>query len=75
MITNKIMTTEEILKKLGGNIKKLRESKGISQQDLAAKCNFESTNMSRIEAGRSNFTVSTLHKIANSLGVTIKDLF
>jgi len=61
--------------KVGKQIQKLREQKGISQQDLAAKCNFEKSNMSRLEAGRVNPTLSTLEKVANALDVTLVELF
>ena len=60
---------------VGIHIQKLRETKGISQQDLAAKCNFEKSNMSRLEAGRVNPTLSTLEKVANALDVTLAELF
>lgn len=59
---------------VGKQIQKLRESKGISQQDLAAKCNFEKSNMSRLEAGRVNPTLSTLEKVANALEVKIAEI-
>lgn len=60
---------------VGKNIQKLRELKGISQQDLAAKCNFEKSNMSRLEAGRVNPTLSTLEKVANALEINLVELF
>jgi transcriptional regulator with XRE-family HTH domain len=60
---------------IGKQIQKLRELKGISQQDLAAKCNFEKSNMSRLEAGRVNPTLSTLEKVAKALDVTLAELF
>ncbi|MDP4269473.1 MAG: helix-turn-helix transcriptional regulator, partial [Bacteroidota bacterium] len=44
------------------------------QQDLAAKCNFEKSNLSRIEAGRTNLTIKTLFKISQALDVSLKDL-
>jgi transcriptional regulator with XRE-family HTH domain len=59
---------------VGKQIQKLRELKGISQQDLAARCNFEKSNMSRLEAGRVNPTLSTLEKIANALQVTLAEI-
>ena len=68
------MTTDQILKHIGRNVKRIRTEKGILQQDLAAICNFEVSVMSRIEAGGSNFTVSTLNKIANALEIKICDL-
>lgn len=61
--------------KVGKQIQRLRELKGISQQDLAAKCNFEKSNMSRLEAGRVNPTLSTLEKICKALEVNISELF
>lgn len=60
---------------VGKRIQKLREIKGISQQDLAAKCNFEKSNMSRLEAGRVNPSLSTLEKVAKALEVNIVELF
>lgn len=60
---------------VGQQIQKLRELKGLSQQDLAAKCNFEKSNMSRLEAGRVNPTLSTLEKVAKALDVSLVELF
>lgn len=68
------MNSDQILKKIGLRIKEIREIKGVSQQDLASICNFEKANMSRIEAGRTNFTVSTLHKISQALEITISEM-
>lgn len=68
------MTSDQILKKIGLRIKEIREAKDVSQQDLASLCNFEKANMSRIEAGRTNFTISTLYKISQALDVTISQL-
>lgn len=59
---------------IGEKIRSIRESKGITQQDLAAACNFEKANMSRIEAGRTNPTISTLYKIGQALGVKVSEL-
>ena len=68
------MKKEEVLFRIGLIIKELREEKNISQQDLAAACNFEKSNMSRIEAGRTNLTVGTLLKICQILEVKLIDL-
>lgn len=51
------MNEQQLFIKIGDKIKEIRLEKGISQQDLAAKCNFEKANMSRIEAGRTNLTI------------------
>ena len=59
---------------IGDNIKCIREEKAISQQELAFKCGFEKSNMSRIESGRTNLTIKNLWKISNALGVKMKDI-
>ena len=69
------MSANSLQINVGKQIQKLRESKGISQQDLAAKCNFEKSNMSRLEAGKVNSTLSTLEKVANALDITLAELF
>ena len=62
-------------KRVGKRIREIRDEKNISQQDLAAKCNFEKSNMSRLEAGKVNPTLSTLEKISSALEVNITELF
>lgn len=68
------MEISQLKKKIGERIRDLRESKGISQQNLAAICNFEKANLSRIEAGRTNPTVSTMYKISQALDITLTEL-
>ena len=68
------MEKKDVLFYIGLTIKRLREEKNISQQDLAAACNFEKSNMSRIESGRSNLTIGTLLKICSILKVKLKDV-
>lgn len=68
------MKKEQIQINVGNRIRQFRESKRISQQVLAAMCNFEKGNMSRIEAGRTNPTIYTLYKISQALEVKISEL-
>ncbi|WP_177763160.1 helix-turn-helix domain-containing protein [Flavobacterium sp. I3-2] len=70
------MKKEELLKLIGNNIKVLRTEKGLSQVDLVGKIEgqIDTTNISRIEAGRTNPTVHTLYRIAVALDVELKDL-
>jgi transcriptional regulator with XRE-family HTH domain len=68
------MKIDQLQEKIGERIRQLRETKGISQQNLAAFCNFEKANLSRIEAGRTNPTISTLYKISQALEITISEL-
>ncbi len=66
---------ESIQIQVGKRIQKIRIEKNISQQDLAAKCNFEKSNMSRLEAGRANATLSTLDIVSKALQINIIELF
>ena len=61
--------------KVGKRIQEIRIEKNLSQQDLAAKCNFEKSNMSRLEAGRANATLSTLEIVSKALDVDVIELF
>ena len=66
----------EIFKQVGRNIQQIRLSKGLSQVDLAGRIegNIDTTNISRIEQGRTNPTLLTLYRIAQALKVHLTDL-
>jgi transcriptional regulator with XRE-family HTH domain len=68
------MTDEEYLIKLGKKIKEIQLSNNISQVELANNCDFEKSNMNRIEAGRANTTIITLRKIATALNIKVEDI-
>ena len=59
---------------IGSRIKDIRESKGMTQQQISDICDFEKSTVSRIEAGRTNLTIKTLYKISQSLGVKMTDI-
>lgn len=65
---------DDLQRAIGKRIKVLRESKNIAQQDLAASCNFEKSNMARLEAGNTNPTIYTLKTIAKNSKVELADL-
>jgi transcriptional regulator with XRE-family HTH domain len=60
---------------IGNRIKILRESKNMSQQDLADLCNFDKGDMSKIESGKANPTLKTFLIISQALEVKFEDLF
>lgn len=65
---------QKTLADIGLRIRRLRESKELSIQDLADKLDIEYNNVIRIEKGRTNFTIGTLVKIANALEVELRDI-
>ncbi len=68
------MTEEELLMKIGQRIKELRIKKGLSQIELAAELNYEKSNMSRLESGRVNPKIATLHNVAKAFGIKLHEL-
>jgi transcriptional regulator with XRE-family HTH domain len=68
------MKEKELLAKIGERIVELRTEKGMTQQELAAELDYEKSNMSRLESGRTNPRIATLYKVAKVLNVTLSDL-
>lgn len=52
-------------------IKTIRLEKGIRQNEIAYRCNFDKSSFSNIEAGKRNITILSLYKIANALNEPI----
>jgi transcriptional regulator with XRE-family HTH domain len=69
------MADSKFLTGLGARIRELRLKKDMTQNDLAVHCDFEKASMSRIEAGKTNITVLTLHKISKALDVELNEFF
>ena len=68
------MNEEKLLAKIGERIVELRTEKGMTQQEFAAALDYEKSNMSRLESGRTNPRIATLYKVAKVLNVTLSDL-
>ncbi|HEU4966761.1 MAG TPA: helix-turn-helix transcriptional regulator [Candidatus Saccharimonadales bacterium] len=56
-------------------IVKERKRQGITQERLATLSNIDRTHMGLIEQGRRKPTLSTIHKITNTLHLTLEQLF
>lgn len=65
----------EINTQFGQRIVELRKKAGISQDELAFRCNIHRAYMGTIERGEKSVTLNTVEKIAAGLGVHVKDLF
>ena len=66
----------DLQKIIGNRIQKLREEKGLTQVDLAGKIEgvFDTTNVSRLESGRTNPTLYNLYRIAEALEISLSEL-
>ena len=62
-------------KAFGSSLKAIRESKGMSQLDLASESSLEKTSISRIENGRTNITLTTAIRLSLALDIELKELF
>lgn len=60
---------------LGKTIKKLRNEKGFTQEELAEKAHINVSYLAKIENGYVNTTVRYLIKLAKGLGISVRDLF
>lgn len=65
---------EDTIQLIAQNIKKIRISKGLSVQEVAYRCDMERSNLSRLEAGRTNMTIKTICLICTALNVEITDV-
>jgi transcriptional regulator with XRE-family HTH domain len=65
---------EVIEKKFGDLLKKLRNDKSLSQEQLAFESGLDRTYISLIERGQRNPTLTTLFKISNALEIKTSEL-
>ena len=66
---------DPLLRGLGANVKRLRESNEWTQETLAAKAGLDRSYVAGIEAGLRNPSTKALSKVARALGVQISVLF
>ena len=58
------------------NIKRVREEKGMTQEQLAEKANVNRSLLNQLETGKlKNTSINTLQKIADTLNCKITELF
>jgi HTH-type transcriptional regulator/antitoxin HipB len=58
--------------KLGAMLRQARESAGLTQEELANKLKTKKSAISRIENHAEDIRLSTLEKVAEALGKTLK---
>lgn len=59
----------DIRLQVGNNVRKYRQERALSQEELAFKSGLDRTYISGVERGRRNPTVAVLKKIADALGI------
>lgn len=66
--------SEKPLESLGLKIRKLRQAKGLSQEEFAYKADIDRSYIGQIERGERNVAFYNVLKIARALGVKVSDL-
>jgi putative transcriptional regulator len=68
------MNKSLFLKKLGDNISRIRQEKGLSQSELALRCDKDRQSLNRLEKGKINPSIFYLLEIATELDVELREL-
>jgi len=66
---------KEYLIEFGKNLKKLREAKGFSQEELANLAEVSLPQITRIERGVINPTICTVKSLSEGLDVELSSMF
>lgn len=64
----------DILKRLGNRIRKIRKERNLSQERLALICELDRTYIGGIERGERNVAIINIEIIARALNVTLSEL-
>jgi len=68
--------TEQAIKEaFGHRVRKLRTSRCLSQESLALACDLDRTYIGGIERGERNVSLVNIQKIADALGLPVRELF
>ena len=73
-IAHNLSVNKEYLQKFAINLKKLRKERNLTQEDLESE-NVSRSMISLIELVRTDLTISTAKAIADSLEISVKELF
>ena len=65
----------EIEEKIGHKIRNLRNKNGLTQEELAARCELTKGFISQLERGQTAPSVSTLEDIVECLGTNLSEFF
>jgi len=66
---------QDVQRKIGQRIRKLRQEQGWSQETFADMCKFHRSYMGAVERGEVNLTIKSLQTISKILGISISALF
>ncbi|HHL2560620.1 TPA: helix-turn-helix domain-containing protein [Yersinia enterocolitica] len=56
-------------------VRKQRNNRNLTQEELASLCDLDRTYIGSIERGERNVSLVNIHKIASALNIEVKELF
>ncbi|HEX9825992.1 MAG TPA: helix-turn-helix transcriptional regulator [Flavobacteriaceae bacterium] len=59
----------------GKNLSRLRKNQNLSYRQLATRCNIDNSDLSKIEKGQRNISLSTILELSKGLDIHPKELF
>ena len=62
---------DRTLVKIGHNLRKAREARGWSQEELAHRCGVHRTYVGGVERAEYNITILTLRRMSRALGMSL----
>ena len=68
------MAEEELAKRFGELVRRLRRERGYSQEEFSFRVGLHQTYVSSVERGERNVTIGTADRIARALGTNLADL-
>jgi transcriptional regulator with XRE-family HTH domain len=65
---------DEVLRVVGSRLKEVRRKAGLTQQEVATRAGVGQSYINELERGNTNITIKTLCRMADRLGVDVREL-
>ncbi len=66
--------SSEIKLRFGKRVRAIRAERGLSQEDLALRCDLDRSYIGGVERGERNVSLVNIHKIAKALDIRSREL-
>lgn len=66
---------QELLINIGQKVRQLREERGLTQEELSFRANIHRTQISRIENGENNLSMSSISRLVDFFQIEYPEFF